>query len=97
MDVGGEQTPDQRTIGYRNVHGCVALHPAKQTPLCLTLGSLDERTPQCQTKQEREEHHHHQATRELGSKKLPAEKNEQHQAELEDEVGGREFEDDRVG
>src|SRR5262249_31913765 len=39
---------------------------------------------------------HQQAPRQLGGQKLPAQEDKEHEAKLEDQVGGREFEDDRV-
>src|SRR5437667_307848 len=71
--------------------------PTEQTAFRLPAGALHQGRTQRQAEHDRQENDHGQAAGELRSEKLPAEQDEQHQAELEDEVGGGELEDDRVG
>src|SRR2546423_14133834 len=70
---------------------------AEASAIRLTPGFVDPPLTQSHLEQNPEQHRHQKAARELGGDELPAEQDQEDEAELEDEVGGRELEDDRVG
>ena len=69
---------------------------AEHSALRLAPRRIDHALAQRHLEQDPEDHRHQQAARELGSDELPAEEDEQDQAQLEDQVGRGELEDDRV-
>jgi hypothetical protein len=65
----------------------VALHLAEQTAIGLLAGLLHDAAAERESKDHGEDHDHHEAAGELGGEELPAEEDEEDQAELEDQVG----------
>ena len=75
----------------------MALHAALESAVGLLARLVDETPAQRVLEDDGQDGDHQQAAGELGGQELPAQQDEQHEAELEDEVGRGELEDDRVG
>ena len=65
----------------------MTFHPAQQAAVSLPARLFDEAPAQRESEDDREQHDHHQAAGELRGQELPAEKDEEHEAELKDQVG----------
>jgi hypothetical protein len=83
-----EQALEERRVHlHGHVHGGVAFHRAGEALLCLLAGGLDEAPAEPEAEQQRDEDDHDRPGDEFGEGELPAHRDREDDAELEDEVG----------
>ncbi len=94
---GGEEPGKKRTLGDGHVHLAMGLvRRAENSTLGLAPGRVDHPLAQGDLEQDPQEHSHEEAAGKLRGHELPTQKDEKDKAQLEDQVGGRELEDDGV-
>src|SRR6266581_4440925 len=92
-----EEPGQKRPICDGYVHLAVGLMGRPENAASgLPLRIVDHPPAQGHLEEDPEDHSHQEAARKLRGDELPTQKDEQHEAELEDQVGGRELENDRV-
>ncbi len=93
----GEEPREKGPFRDGQVHLAVCLvRRAEDSTLSLALGIVNHPLPQRHLEEDPEDHRHEKAAGELGGDELPSQQDQEDEAQLEDEVGGSELEDDRV-
>src|SRR4029077_2749333 len=95
--ASGEQPAEGRAAADGHVHLSVSLHAASEPFVGLTAGFVHHPRAQGVLEDHRQDPDHQQPARELRGHELPAQQDEQNDAELEDEVRAGELEEDCVG
>ena len=88
-----QQPPPERAFPLdRHVHGGMAFHRPRDSPLGLLAGGVDEPGAHEQPEQDGEHHDHQRAADELGGGELPAHQQSQDDAQLDHQVGRTDLE-----
>ncbi len=95
--AGREETPQKGTVAEGHIHAGMPFHATGDSLLRLLSRRRHQLGAEREVEEEGQKDDHQDAASKLGHQELPAEQDQQHQAQFKDQVGGGKLEDDGVG